>query len=142
MLSWIVTQSLKQRALVIVCAIVLVGLGIRATQDVPLDVFPEFAPPMVEVQTEAPGLSTEEVENLVTIPLEAGVNGVPGLKTLRSKSVLGLSSGVLMFTEGSDVIRARQLVQERVATVAPSMKGMAASPDISPEPNVNRPVVA
>ena len=132
MLSWIVTQSLKQRALVIVCAIVLVGLGIRATQDVPLDVFPEFAPPMVEVQTEAPGLSTEEVENLVTIPLEAGVNGVPGLKTLRSKSVLGLSSVVLIFTEGSDVIRARQLVQERVATVAPHLPANVRPPVMLP----------
>jgi CzcA family heavy metal efflux pump len=121
MLTWLVTNALRQRVLVIAIALVLVMLGIRSTRDVPLDVFPEFAPPMVEVQTEAPGLSTEEVESLVTVPLEAGVNGVPGLKTLRSKSVLGLSSVVLIFNEGTDVIRARQLVQERVATVAPHL---------------------
>ena len=70
MLSWVVTNALRQRVLVLAIAFVLVLLGVRATQGVPLDVFPEFAPPMVEIQTEAPGLSTEEVENLVTVPLE------------------------------------------------------------------------
>ena len=70
MLSWLVTNALRQRVLVVTIAMVLVLLGIRASRDMPLDVFPEFAPPMVEVQTEAPGLSTEEVEHLVTVPLE------------------------------------------------------------------------
>ena len=132
MLSWLVTNALKQRVLVIAIALVLVLLGVQATRNVPLDVFPEFAPPMVEVQTEAPGLSTEEVESLVTVPLEAGVNGVPGLKTLRSKSVLGLSSVVLIFAEGSDVIRARQLVQERVSTVAPRLPTSVRPPVMLP----------
>ena len=68
----------------------------RTLRTTPLDVFPEFAPPLVEVQTEAPGLSTNEVEALVTVPLEAALNGVPGLDTIRSKSVLGLSSVVLI----------------------------------------------
>ncbi|MEO8313177.1 MAG: efflux RND transporter permease subunit [Pseudomonadota bacterium] len=117
MLRWLIGASLRQRVLVMALAAILVALGIRSTQGVPLDVFPEFAPPMVEVQTEAPGLSTEEVESLVTIPLEMAVNGVPGLATLRSKSVLGLSSVVVIFAPGTDVIRARQLVQERVAMV-------------------------
>lgn len=132
MLSWLVSNALRQRVLVLAIAFVLVLLGIQATRDVPLDVFPEFAPPMVEVQTEAPGLSTEEVESLVTVPLEAGVNGVPGLKTLRSKSVLGLSSVVLIFKEGSDVIRARQLVQERVAMVAPRLPASVRPPVMLP----------
>ena len=132
MLSWLVSNALRQRVLVIAIALVMVLLGFRATQGVPLDVFPEFAPPMVEVQTEAPGLSTEEVEALVTIPLEAGVNGVPGLKTLRSKSVLGLSSVVLIFAEGSDVIRARQLVQERVAVVTPRLPAGIRAPVMLP----------
>lgn len=110
-----------QRVLVLALAIVMVFVGINTTRNVPLDVFPEFAPPMVEIQTEAPGLSTEEVESLVTIPIEMVVNGVPGLKTLRSKSVLGLSSVVMIFAEGTDVIRARQLVQERVAVVTPRL---------------------
>jgi Cu/Ag efflux pump CusA len=70
--------------------IVLMIVGVRTARDAPLDVFPEFAPPLVEVQTEAPGLSTEEVESLVSVPLENALNGTIGLKTIRSKSVLGL----------------------------------------------------
>ncbi len=80
--------------------------------------FPEFAPPKVEIQTEAPGLSTEEVESLISVPLENALNGTPGLKTIRSKSVLGLSSVVLLFEEGTDIHKARQFVQERVAAEA------------------------
>jgi CzcA family heavy metal efflux pump len=132
MLRWLVTTALRQRVLMLALAAVLVILGVRSTRNVPLDVFPEFAPPMVEVQTEAPGLSTEEVENLVTIPLETGVNGVPGLATLRSKSVLGLSSVVMIFREGTDVVRARQLVQERVAMVAPRLPANVHTPIMLP----------
>lgn len=121
MLRRLIGASLHQRVLVMAIAAVLIILGVRSTRNVPLDVFPEFAPPIVEVQTEAPGLSTEEIENLVTIPLEVAVNGVPGLSVLRSKSVLGLSSVVVVFKQGSDVVRARQLVQERVAMVSPRL---------------------
>ena len=91
MLAWLVRSALKQRVLVLAMAALLVVLGLRGSADVPLDVFPEFAPPIVEIQTEAPGLSTEEVESLITVPIETAVNGVPDLATLRSKSVLGLS---------------------------------------------------
>ena len=66
--------------------------------------FPEFAPPLVEIQTEAPGLSTEEVESLISVPLENALNGTIGLKTIRSKSVLGLSSVVLILKEGTDLM--------------------------------------
>jgi CzcA family heavy metal efflux pump len=132
MLTWLVTHALRQRVLVLALAALLILFGANATRNVALDVFPEFAPPMVEVQTEAPGLSTEEVENLITVPLEAAVNGAPGLKTLRSKSVLGLSSVVLIFAEGSDVIRARQLVQERVAVVTPRLPSNVRPPVMLP----------
>ncbi len=117
MLAWLVRTALTQRVLVLAMAALLVVLGLRASGNVPLDVFPEFAPPIVEVQTEAPGLSTEEVESLITVPVEIAVNGVPGLMTVRSKSVLGLSSVTILFERGTDVIRARQLVQERVGQV-------------------------
>lgn len=132
MLSWIISQSLRQRVLVLALALLLVLAGVRAGSGMATDVFPEFAPPLVEVQTEAPGLSTEEVESLVTLPLELGVNGVPGLVTLRSKSVLGLSSLVMIFAEGSDVIRARQLVQERVAIVAAQLPVNVRAPVLLP----------
>ena len=89
----------------------------------PLDVFPEFAPPIVEIQTEAPGLSTEEVESLVTMPLENALTGIPGVKTVRSKSVLGLSQVVLVLEHGTDHLQVRQLVQERVAAEAPAAAG-------------------
>jgi CzcA family heavy metal efflux pump len=114
MLNSIVSWALNMRVLVIAAAVALLVMGINATKNAPLDVFPEFAPPLVEVQTEAPGLSTGEVDALVTVPLENSLNGLPFLKTLRSKSVLGLSSVVMIFDTGTDILKARQLVQERL----------------------------
>jgi CzcA family heavy metal efflux pump len=128
MLSALVRFALTQRVLVLVIAALLVLLGVRAGTNVPLDVFPEFAPPMVEIQTEAPGLSTEEVESLVTVPIETAVNGVPGLMTLRSKSVLGLSSVQILFERGSDIMRARQMIGERIAQVQPRLPTASRQP--------------
>ena len=132
MLGRFVHFALAQRVLVLALAALLVVLGVRAGPDVPLDVFPEFAPPMVEIQTEAPGLSTEEVESLVTVPIETAVNGVPGLMTLRSKSVLGLSSVQILFERGSDVVRARQMVGERITQVQPRLPLAARQPVLMP----------
>lgn len=114
MLNAVVSWALNMRVLVIAAAGALLVLGINATRHAPLDVFPEFAPPLVEVQTEAPGLSTEEVDELVTVPLENALNGLPSLHTIRSKSVLGLSSVVMIFETGTDILKARQFVQERL----------------------------
>ncbi|HEX7858064.1 MAG TPA: efflux RND transporter permease subunit [Sphingobium sp.] len=132
MLAWLVRAALTQRVLVLAMAGVLVILGLRASTNVPLDVFPEFAPPIVEIQTEAPGLSTEEVESLITVPLETQINGVPDLTTLRSKSVLGLSSVVMLFERGTDVLRARQMVQERVTQVQARLPTAARPPVMLP----------
>lgn len=132
MLGSIISFSLRQRVLVLALALLMLVFGVRASTQIPLDVFPEFAPPRVEIQTEAPGLSTEEVESLITVPLENALNGVAWVKTLRSKSVLGLSSVTCYFTEGTDVIRARQLIQERVASVAPRLPSVAHAPVILP----------
>jgi CzcA family heavy metal efflux pump len=125
---WLVTTSLRLPAIVVALAILLVVVGLQATRTAPYDVFPEFAPPLVEIQTEAPGLSTEEVEALVTVPLERALNGTAWLATLRSKSVLGLSSVVLLFEDGTDLMQARQLVQERVALVATRLPAVAKPP--------------
>ncbi len=114
MLKSIVTWALNMRVMVVALSVALLVGGIAATKNAPLDVFPEFAPPLVEVQTEAPGLSTEEVDALVTVPLENALNGLPFLKTIRSKSVLGLSSVVMIFEPGTDLLAARQLAQERL----------------------------
>jgi CzcA family heavy metal efflux pump len=110
----ILLTVLRLRVVVTVAAVVFLVWGAWSARDTPVDVFPEFAPPRVEVQTEAPGLSTTEVESLVSVPIENALVGVTGLKTLRSKSVLGLSSVLLIFREGTDLLQARALVQERL----------------------------
>ncbi|RIK17424.1 MAG: acriflavin resistance protein [Anaerolineae bacterium] len=115
MVRWIVESSLKLRFLVVILAVVLLTMGIMQLRDAPVDVFPEFNPPMVEVQTEALGLSAAEIESLLTVPMEADLlNGVAWLDQIYSESVAGLSSILLIFEPGTDPIRARQMVQERL----------------------------
>ena len=128
MLTWLVTTSLRLRIAVVAFGAALLVIGIGAARRMPVDVFPEFARPLVEVQTEAPGLSTEEVEALITAPLENALSGVPYLEVLRSKSVLGLSSVQLLFPTGTDLLRARQMVQERVAAEASRLPQLARPP--------------
>lgn len=131
-MSWLIEASLRLRILVVAAAVVLVVAGIRTADDVPLDVFPEFAPPVVEIQTEVPGISTDEVESLVTTPIENSLNGIPFLDTIRSKSVLGLSSVRLIFAQGTDLLTARNLVQERLATLAGTLPTASRPPRILP----------
>lgn len=131
-MTWLVTTSLKHRIAVIILSIAAVIWGLRSLQSAPLDVFPEFAPPTVEVQTEAPGLTSLEVESLVSTPIENTLNGTPFLDLIRSKSVMGLSSVQLLFKPGTDLIRARQLVQERLAVEAARLPTVAKPPIIIP----------
>ncbi len=131
-MHWIVATSLRYRHLVLFIAAALMFLGIGQIRGLPLDVFPEFAPPRVEIQTISMGLSSEEVEALVTIPLEEVLSGTPGLDIMRSKSVEQLSSILMIFEPGTDIIIARQLVQERLAIAAPQLPTWAAPPVIMP----------
>src|SRR5512144_2937889 len=110
MMRWIVNSSLRFRFLVIAVAASVMFYAVTQLRGMPVDVFPEFAPPRVEVQTPCLGLSAQEVEALVSVPLEQALNGVEGLDILRSKSVNDLSSIELLFKPGTDEIRARQLV--------------------------------
>lgn len=126
----IIAGAMHIRFIVVAVAIGLMLIGTPLLGGAPIDVFPEFAPPRVEIQTEVPGLSSADVEALVTVPLENAVNGVADLKTLRSKSVLGLSSVVMFFQEGTDLMQARQLVQERLAIVANRLPSVAHPPVI------------
>ena len=114
MLRWIVGSSLRMRYIVLSMALAVLLLGAVQLRNTPVDVFPEFAPPYVEIQTESLGLSAAEVEALVTVPMEELLHGVPWLKTMRSDSIPGLSSIVLIFEPGTDLMRARSLVQERL----------------------------
>jgi CzcA family heavy metal efflux pump len=125
---WIVGSSLRFRYLVVAAAVALVFFGMRELRNENVDVFPEFAPTRVELQTACLGLSASEVEELVTVPLEDALNGVPGVDVIRSESVPQLSHITLLFKRGTDVLRARQLVQERMSTVAPTLPTWAAPP--------------
>ena len=131
-MRWIVAMSLRYRYLVVFAAAVLMIFGIGQIRAMPIDVFPEFAPPRVEIQTRSLGLSSAEVESLVTVPIEQAMSGVPGLDTMRSKSVEQLSSVVLIFNDGADLMHARFLVQERLALVAPTLPTWAAPPAMMP----------
>ncbi|HMN26696.1 MAG TPA: efflux RND transporter permease subunit [Caldilineaceae bacterium] len=131
-MRWIVATSLRFRYLVVFVAAVLMIFGVAQIRNMPVDVFPEFAPPRVEIQTPSLGLSSEEVEALVTIPLEQVFNGLPGLDIMRSKSVEQLSSIVLIFEPGTDLMAARQLVAERLAIGTPTLPTWAAPPMMMP----------
>ena len=127
-MRWIVQTSLRYRYLVVFIAAALMVFGIARLSNSSVDVFPEFAPPKVEIQTISLGLSAADVEELVTVPLENALNGVPGLDVMRSRSVPDLSDIVLIFKPGTDLIFARQVVQERVAAVYPTLPTWAAPP--------------
>jgi Cu/Ag efflux pump CusA len=114
MMRAIIESSLRLRFLVVVIAVAMMFFGFARLRDMSVDVFPEFAPPYVEIQTEALGLSAAEVESLVTVPMEEILHGVSWVQTMRSESIPGLSSIVLIFEPGTDIMRARALVQERL----------------------------
>jgi CzcA family heavy metal efflux pump len=128
----IVGSSLRFRFIVLALAVAMMGYGIAQVPNMPVDAFPEFAPPRVEIQTPSLGMSADEVEALVTVPLEQAFNGVEDLDLMRSKSIPDLSSIELLFKSGTDVVRARQLVQERLTTVLTTLPTWAAPPVIIP----------
>jgi Cu/Ag efflux pump CusA len=135
MIRAIVRSSLRFRLLVIAIAVGVMGVGIAQLRDAPTDTLPEFTPPYVEIQTEALGLSAEEVEQLVTVPMEADLlNGVEGIDVMRSESLPGLSAITLVFQDDFDLYTGRQLVQERLTQM-----GAAALPNISKPPVMLQP---
>src|SRR5262249_4074825 len=124
----------KFRLLVLPVAAGLMAIGLIQLRSAPVDVLPEFTPPSVQIQTEALGLSAAEVEQFVTVPLEQDLlNGVAWLEQIRSQSVAGLSSIALIFEPGTDVLGARQVVQERLTQAV-------ALPHVSKAPTMIQPV--
>src|SRR6476620_4333309 len=124
----IVGGSLRFRYIVVAAAAAMMTVGISSLSSMRVDVFPEFAPPRVVIQTACLGLSTSDVEQLVAVPLEQALYGLQGLQDLRSKSVPQLNSIELVFNQGTDLFRDRELVQERLAIVTPSLPTWAAPP--------------
>lgn len=137
MMRWIVGSSLKFRGLVVAIAVGVMVLGITQLPNAPVDTLPEFIPPTVEVQTEALGLAAEEVEQLVTVPLEQDLlNGVAFLEEIESVSLPGLSSVVLTFEPGTDLLVARQVVAERLTQAV----GVAGLPHVAKPPQMLQPL--
>jgi CzcA family heavy metal efflux pump len=131
MLNRIVHFSLRFRGIVVALACVIVGYGIYVAMNAKLDVFPNFVPPQVEVQTESPGLSPEQVEGLVTIPIENAINGLGNLESMRSESIPGLSVVTVIFKEGTDIMVARQMLSEKLVETASQLPSNVKTPQLS-----------
>lgn len=132
MLNTIVKWSIAQRWLIVIASIIITLWGFFVLTKMPLDVFPSFAPPQVEIQTEAPGLAPEEVESLVTRPIESAINGTPGVETVRSSSAVGISVVKIIFGWDTEIYRARQLVTERLQQAQSQLPQGVEPPQISP----------
>jgi Cu/Ag efflux pump CusA len=131
---WLISSSVRLRTLVVAVAAGLLILGAIGIKDKPLDVIPELALPLLTVKTESLGLSSAEVESLITVPLEADLlNGVPWLQVIRSESMAGLSTIEMIFAPGTDLMKARQMVQERLTQAH-------ALPNVSSPPVMLQPV--
>lgn len=128
----LVAFAIRFRGIVFALSVALLGYGLFALGDAKYGVFPEFAPPQVTIQTEAPGLSPEHVEILVTQPIETSINGLAGVESLRSSSIQGLSVVTVVFQPRSDIYRARQLVTERLAVVAARLPQGVQPPSMTP----------
>src|SRR5918993_962437 len=131
MFTVLVTQSLRNRLLVLALAGILVIMGGYAVTKLPVDVFPDLNRPTVTIMTEAEGLAPPEVEQLVSFPIETQMNGVPGVSRIRSVSGIGLSIVYVEFDWGTDIFRNRQLVAERLAQVQ-SQLPLNVTPQIGP----------
>ncbi len=132
MLKAIVRFSLRFRGVIIALACILAGYGLYTFSQAKYDVFPEFAPLQVVIQTEAPGLSPEQVEVLVTRPIENAINGVTGVESIRSSSLQGLSSVTVTFRSGSDIYLDRQLVAEQLSSLSGQLPGEVKAPVMTP----------
>ncbi|HXC99738.1 MAG TPA: CusA/CzcA family heavy metal efflux RND transporter [Verrucomicrobiae bacterium] len=125
----IVASSLRQRFLVVILTLVVIGAGSRSLERLPVDAYPDLSPPIVEIITQWPGHAAEEVERLITVPVEVGMNGIPQMTTDRSISLYGLSDVILTYHDGTDNNFARQEVFNRISSL--SLPG-GVTPSVAP----------
>ncbi len=130
--AFIIRFALRFRGIIVALFCLLVAYGSYSLGQASYDAFPEFAPPQVDVQTEAPGLSAEQVETLVTRPIEAAINGAPNLQRITSTSIQGLSDIKVYFDPTTDLYRDRQFVSERLATVVGQLPVGVQPPRMTP----------
>ena len=132
MLNSLVEASLRYKFLVIVAFLVVAFLGVRAVNTVPIDAFPDVTPVQVNIYTESPGLAAEDVEQLLTFPIESGMAGLPGVEQIRSVSLFGLSYVAVYFEDDVDIYFARRLVMERLQEVADRIPEGYGTPEMGP----------
>src|SRR5260370_39684189 len=116
-MRWLVDLCVRFAGAIATLTLVALALGIWAVQSAPLDVFPDFVPSTVDIQTEAPGFTAQQVEQLVTKPIENAVNGAPGLSTMRSESIPGLSLSTIQFSGTSQLYKARYGISQHLREV-------------------------
>ncbi|MGX0939385.1 heavy metal efflux system protein [Cupriavidus metallidurans] len=132
MLTRIVSAALSYRLLVMVLLLALAFGGVRAWHDIPVDAFPDVTPIQVSVVTESPGVAPEDVERLVTFPIESSMAGLPGIKTVRSLSLFGLSTVTVFFEDSTDIYFARRLVAERLQEAKTRIPEGFGEPELGP----------
>ena len=132
MFTSLIAWSLNNRFLALAFTLLVVIWGGYTLQHMPVDVFPEFAPPQVVIQTESPGMSPQDVEALITYPLESAINGTPGVTRVRSRTAAGLSTIVIVFDDATDVYRDRQLVNEKIQQIMERLPAGIKGPTMLP----------
>jgi Cu/Ag efflux pump CusA len=136
MLDNIIKFSLKNKYFVLLCSVVLIVVGTRTAVNMDVDVFPDLTAPTVVVMTDAHGMASEEVERLVTFPIETAVNGATDVRRVRSASSQGFSFVWIEFDWGTDIFKARQIVSEKLISVTTQMPIGVGMPTLAPQSSV------
>src|SRR5882757_3873228 len=131
-MRWLVGLCVRFSGTLATLTLIALALGLWALQTAPLDVFPEFVPSTVDIQTEAPGFTAQQVEQLVTRPIENAVNGATGLATIRSESIPGLSVINIQFADNINLYNARQGISERLSELGSALPLGVEAPKLSP----------
>ena len=136
MLNKIIRYSIHNRIVVILASVALLVAGTLVSRQMEVDIFPDLNAPTVTVLTEAPGLAPEEVEKIVTFPLETALNGATDVRRVRSSSTTGFSVLWVEFDWGTDIYKARQIVSEKLSTVADALPETVGSPTLGPQSSI------